>query len=222
LNNPLSFDGTEINVLVLENRRMLADLIWELSSQISGELGKFYLSDKGSEIHLSERVVLIVDPFSVEPNERDIINKLYSKIKADALGEEMYLSTCAMLAEIEKGIQKLMDRQSLVLESSGIDIIAIFKSMNVAFAYSESLLERLCDYIDICSEYRNTVLFVLVNIKSYLCEEDIELLYSHLLYNKRNVLLLERCESQLHSQEKITIIDKDLCEICSSKDDNIY
>ena len=214
LGNPLSFDGTNINVLVIENHGMLAEVIQELSSQIFGNPGKFYLSDKGVEVSISEKVVLVVDPFSTELNERDILNKLYAKMKSDALSEELYSSTCTILAEIEKKVQELMSIQSAMLESSSPDIVAVFRSMNVAFSPSESLLERLCDYVDVCSEYRKIALFVLVNIKSYLCEEDIELFYSHLLYNKRNVLLLERCESPLHPQEKVIIIDDDLCEIC--------
>ena len=101
-----------------------------------------------------------------------------------------------------------------------MDITAIFRAMNVVFAPSESLLEHICDYIDVCSEYRKIALFVFVNLKSYLCEEDLELFYSHLMYYKRNVLLLERCESSLHPTERVIIIDNDLCEISFPKDDN--
>jgi len=222
LNNPLLFDGSSINVLVIENRKMLAEMIQELSSQISGYQGKFYFYQDGAEMSISEKIALMVDPFSMELNERDILNKLYSKIKLDALGEEQYVATCSMLTEIERRIQELMNRQSAMLESSSLDIITILRSMNVVFAPSESLLERLCDYIDVYSEYRKIALFVFVNIKSYFCEEDLELFYSHLTYHKKNVLLLERSESPILSQEKVTIVDDDLCEICLSENGNKY
>jgi len=127
-----------------------------------------------------------------------------------------------MLAAIGEKIQDLSNRQPTTLEFSDLDIVAIFRAMNVVFAPSESLLEHLCDYIDVCSEYRKIALFVFVNLKSYLSEEDLELFYSHLAYYKRNVLLLERCESPLHPMEKVIIIDDDLCEIGFLKDDNKY
>ena len=163
-----------------------------------------------------------MDPFSLTLNDRDIINKLYSKIKADALGEEQYSSINALLSEIEKGIQQLINRQPILLECSDVDIVALLKSMNVSFAPSESLLEHICDYVDVCSEYRKIELFVFVNIKSYLCEGDVELFFSHLAYKKRNVLLLERCESYPHPREKVVIIDEDLCEIYRTEDDALY
>jgi len=218
-NDPLSFDGDVINVLIVENRRMFSEIIQELLTQISGGVGKFYLSDKGTEIPISGKVDIIIDPFSTELNERDILNKLYANMKSDALGEELYNSTNKVLAEMGKMTQELMNRQPVMLDSSELDIIAVLRSMNVVFSPSESLLERLCDYLDVCSEYRKIALFVFVNIKSYLCDEDLELFYSHLAYNKRSVLLLERCESPPHPREKITIIDNDLCEICTHNGD---
>jgi len=110
LDGPLTFDGSTINVLVIENRKMLAEIIQELSTQISGESGKFFLSDRGAEISISEKVVLIVDPFSAGLNERDILSKLYLRMKSDALGEEHYSSTISMLATIENNIQELIKR----------------------------------------------------------------------------------------------------------------
>jgi len=160
LNNPLSFDGSAVNVLVIENRRMLTEIIQELSSQMSGNPGKFYLSDKETEISISGKIDMIIDPFSMELNERDLLNKLYAKMKSDALGEELYNSTYEVLAEVEKKVQRLMNRQPVMLESSELDMIAVLRSMNVVFACSESLLERLCDYLDVCSEYRKIALFV--------------------------------------------------------------
>jgi len=221
-NDPLSFDGNAINILVVENRRMFSEIIQELLSQISGDAGKFYLSNKGTEIPIPGKVDIIIDPFSTELNERDILNKLYANMKTDALGEEQYSSTNKALAEMGKMTQELMNRQPVVLESSDLDIIAVLRSMNVIFSTPESLLERLCDYLDVCSEYRKIALFVFVNLKSYLCEEDLKLFYSHIVYNKRSVLLLERCESPSHPQEKVTIIDNDLCEICTYDDENKY
>lgn len=213
LDSPLVFDGDVVNVLVIENQDMLQGFVRELKTQIEGYDGRFTLSENSFEIRIDRSVLLTIDPFSIDLNQRDFITKLYAKMREDALGEDEYIRTSSLLAEIMVRVQEIMNRQPMVLESSEVDLAALFKSMNVSFSAPESMLETLHDYMDICSEYRGIKLFVFVNLKSYLNNQDMLELYRHLRYVKRNVLLIEHSETEHLEGESTRIIDLDLCEI---------
>jgi len=192
---------------------MLQDLVRELRAQIEGYDGRFVLSENLSEMRIDRSVLLTIDPFSIDLNQRDLLTKLYAKMKEDAFGVDEYVHTSGLLTEIMARVQELMNRQPILLKSSEVDLPLLFRSMNVSFSESESMLEALHDFVDICSEYRGTRLFVFVNIKSYLNNQEILELYSHLRYVKKNVLLIERSETEHLEGENIRIIDSDLCEI---------
>ena len=222
LNNPIIFQEGIVNVLVVENPIQMSKFIIELISQSNGVDGGFELSAKNESLPISNKVTLVTDVFSIDLNERDFLNKLYMKMKMDALSEDMFLDTNAILAEIERHFEKIMLRQNPQLESSVPDLQSLFKSLNIRHAVPETTLEKICDYIDLCSEYRKTVLFIFLNIKSFLDETEIQNLYLHSSYRKYNLLLIENKQYSHIKGEIIRIIDKDLCEFQISDDNDIF
>ena len=72
---------------------------------------------------------------------------------------------------------------------------------------------KIINYIHLAHRVLNTSLFIFINLKSYFSNEDLELLYQTLLYEKVTILLIERYESTKLSFEKHLIIDNDACVI---------
>jgi len=228
LNDPIEFEEGRVNVLVIENPDYMSKIIKELLSQSDGIDGGFELFENNTSIKISENLSIIIDPFSININERDILNKLYSIMKKDALDEELYITTNTFLSEIESNIKKIMERYPNLLESDMPDIVGLFKLLNVRFTVSDSLLERICDYVDISSKYRKTKLFLFVNLKSFLNVSELIQLYAHMNYHKVHILLIENRQSQSIEYEVARIIDTNLCEIPlpikndMHKDNDIY
>lgn len=220
----VEFKEGYFNVLVIENPAYLSKVVGELFSQIKGAEGGFKLFENNNSLSFPGAVSVVIDPFLTDINSRDILNKLYTEMKTDALDEELFLSTVSFLSEIEKNVQKIIQRQPLHLESDDPDLVGLFKVLNIRFPTSESLLERICDYIDICSKYRSICLFIFVNLKSFLSQDEIEQLYTHVVYYKINILLIENHEFLPLKNEIIRVIDEDLCDIFVSrfKDKDIY
>ena len=202
-----------MNILVIENPDMMCEIVFELKSQIEGYEGRFMLSENQSEMKIDSLATIVIDPFAVDLNQKDLLSKLYAKMKMDALSEDEYLLTNELLAEIMRNIQRLMNRQPVILDSAEADLSTLFRYMGISFAKSESLLETLQDYVDVCSEYRGIRLFIFVNLKSYLSDQDVFELYRHLIYTKKNVLLIEHTESKYIEGEVVRVIDSDLCEV---------
>ena len=213
LNGPIEFKDGIVNVLVVEKPNYMAKWVGELFGQLDKKEGSFELFDNDAAISIPDNIMLIVNPFSANVNERDVLNKLYAAMKKDALGEDLYLNTNAFLSEIESNIRIFIERQPFLLESDTPDISGLFKLLGIRFAASDSLLEKICDYVDICSEFLKIKLFVCVNLKSFLDESEIIRFYSHINYHKKNILMIENVQRVVTKNEIIRIIDNDLCEI---------
>jgi CRISPR-associated protein Csn2 len=219
LGSPIELSEDRASVLIVENPRLMSRLIADLIVQRDGSEGGFALWDGGESVPLDKAMEVVFDPFSADVNKREILAKLYGRMKGDALGEDLYMHTNGLLSEIEAGLRRIIDDNGSNLESDSPDIVGLFKLANVRFAVSESLLERLCDYMDACHGYLGARIFVFVNLKSFLSEQEMLKMYEHSRYHKHVLLLIENRQSWSSGEETTRIIDSDLCEIGFSEDD---
>ena len=76
-----------------------------------------------------------------------------------------------------------------------------------------SLIHILLEMMRLHRECFRKRLFVFVNLKAFLSENEITLFYQSVFYEKLSVLLLESGQKEpVRSCEEMRIIDKDLCE----------
>ena len=87
--------------------------------------------------------------------------------------------------------------------------------MDVRFDENDTtLLERVSAYIDLCNNFLKLKLLVFVNLRSYLSDKELEELYNQVRYYNIKLLLVEHyLTSPALPQEKVLVVDKDLCEI---------
>lgn len=77
-----------------------------------------------------------------------------------------------------------------------------------------SLSEILPDYLKTATELGSTILFIFVNLKCFLSNENLKELYAYIAYEKINVLLIENTYRELpDSNEEVILFDQDLCRI---------
>ncbi len=84
--------------------------------------------------------------------------------------------------------------------------------MRVIIDYNK-LVERLFAYMDLVRRFEGEKLFLLVNLRSFVSLEDMELFMQTAVAHGLRVLLVDNQAYPLLPLEKRRIIDSDLCEI---------
>ena len=218
LEKPIEFEENVVNVLVVENPKMFSTVISDFYKQIeNNEEGSFVLSEDSKILSMQKCLNIILEPFTVDLNQKKVINKLYSKLKEKSVESEMYKETTELQSNIFTYIEKISDtvEYPLVYDSSGIDFQDIFKMVDLKLESNhESLPEKLLDYMTAVHEFLGISYFITVNLKSFLTFEDLEELYKGIQYKKLNLFLLEnKTQEKNSSVEKLYILDSDLCSI---------
>lgn len=72
---------------IIENPETFSSYLQEMMQQCSGEDGRFVLSQGAEELDIAKNVEVIFDIFSVDCNDRRILNKLYAQLEQLAYGE---------------------------------------------------------------------------------------------------------------------------------------
>lgn len=216
--SPIEFDENTINVVVVENQSFLTKIIYQLIEQIDGKEGDFNLYCE-KEMKIKDSVFFILDPFRINMNERAILARLYEDLQKDAMGEDIYQKTNDIQNAISEYIHILANRQQHQLTNNEMpSVVDIIKIMNVRFDEStDSLLDVIVDYISLLFNYCKIKLVIFLNLKSYLTNSELELLYKHVHYHKHFILLIESTERTSLPCESVKMIDLDLCEVDISK-----
>lgn len=202
----------EVSVLVIENRGMMQELIEELYYQCEGSDGRFVLSAEEKIQDVEKKMEMIIDPFSLDINNRKVLTKLYQEID-ELIKENLYKEQIELNAHISGFVQYICDltpyHLNFLQEHSSLDII---KLANVKIEVEEmTMLERLTDYIGLMGDLCHYCIFVFINLKSYLPDASLEKLYEYARYHKVQLLLIENQMRNKLDTEMITIIDVDKC-----------
>lgn len=200
---------------IIESPELLAKYVQELCSQTEGGEGNFVLSEEGKEINISKYMEVIVDPFSVNINDKKILNRLYAELSKLAFREDMYLSTQGIMGNIQNYFFKLEQISPYILEvDSEIDVVAILKAIGVKVQnYADHFFENLNQYIKVVAELMRKKVIVLVNVRTYISDIQMKQLLKTAVYNEIALLLIENSQRDFSNGMYRCIIDSDNCEI---------
>ncbi len=210
----LEFTENQVNCLVVENQSAMLDIINDLYQQIQGNDGVFVLQNNDKEIKISKNVDLILEPFTLNINNKKNLSQLYSSM-AEYCNDIQYM----MKSEINEKIINLIDETGVSLAHNirfNLDYTPelLFKMMDVKFNEDyESLKEKIIQYIDIISSLNSILLIIFVNFKTYFSNDDIKEIYNNACCRKIHILCIENYNNRQLDIEKCCIIDKDLCII---------
>ena len=170
---------------------------------------------EGEKNYSSEKVMeIVVDPFSLDFNNRKILQKLYKEWTLEA--NEMFQKKTEINTDIinvlsQLQLNSLYGEIKYNLEFSWEDI---FKIYQVGFqTEGEGILEKLLSYMKILSGLLEIRILCIVNLKTYLSEEQLKEVYQMAFYCKLQLLLIENREQSNLEGEKTYIIDRDRCLI---------
>ncbi|MEG0228809.1 MAG: type II-A CRISPR-associated protein Csn2, partial [Lachnospiraceae bacterium] len=94
-------------------------------------------------------IAYIIDPFSLDFNQRKIMTRMYGSMKELAMSPELYLETNTILVNVEKYIMQLIEHAEYTITyGENMDIMGIFKMADLKMETTyESLVEKIVDYL---------------------------------------------------------------------------
>lgn len=201
--------------IVIENQKLLYTIICDILRQVQGDDGETVLSENNQAIAMSKYAELITQFTPFEINHKNLFNKVVSEMQKIAVDELHYMKTQQIVSEWERYLIDLSTGMVGNLNFSKALADTLIKSAGIEFEdMYESLAEKILDYFELVEEYDKKKLFIMVNLRSYLSDEEMKMFMRDVLARKIQVLLIESSERSVLDEEKRYIVDADLCVIC--------
>lgn len=215
LENSLEIKSKTINTLVIEDTHYFSLFLKGLIESTEIESDEFELIEDYKTVDMTKYVEVIFDIFNLEANSANILKKMYVELEEDLNTQEVYTKKVELESVIANITDELIYRSRFSLKAGEINYQNLFKAIEIEFDYEKnSVLERLIEYIKVTSELLKTKVYIIVNLDSFLSEEELVELEKFLLYNDVKVLALQNTiRREVKPSENLRIVDKDLCEI---------
>ena len=209
----LSFDKGYVNELVVENKKMFFDMVNSIAEQINGGHGDCVLSIKDKPVEFSKYADLTIQFAPFELNRKSLITKLYSALEHKALLAENYTQTGNLLVEIERYMLYLSEELPFDVNCQKLSIGAIIKAVSPEVDDADkSILEKIFAYMELVRELDRNRLFIMVNMRSYFANSEMEAFAESASLHGFSVLLLESSAQSKLKHAQRYMIDEDLCE----------
>lgn len=209
---PIEFTENSVNVLIIENSKMFRDILSMLLSASEGYDTELILSDDKT-LSIEKYVELILSPFSLDLNNKKLLNKLndYLAKSLDSYEEKYNLLAYGMN---QFGSDLTMLSQYSVIYSEIQNVQQVIKALDFRIDDDLPINERIIEYMRLNRDLLGKKLFIFVGLKNYFSEEELKFFYRDIMAEKFDILLIEGHQySYKINIEKIRIIDNDLCEL---------
>ncbi len=213
-NSVVDTENGFLNTLVIENSHLFYRFACDICNQISGNNGSTVVSENDKPCIFPKRVELLDQFVPFEVNTRLIISKLNAAFEQNALSPDYYETGMQLLSEIECFLNSMsLDLPCDVLFTK-LNMGSIIKALGAEFRNEyHSLPEQILDYMELVRVLDRDKLFILLNPRSYISDEELELLAKDILAKGYHVLFVDSFSRRLVAREKRITIDDDLCEI---------
>lgn len=207
--------GEKMCSIIIENQKLLYSVVCDILGQIQGDDGKTVLSEDNQVLSISKCAELITQFTPFELNHKNLISKVVSQMQKIVVDEQHYLKTQQLVGDWERYLMELSVGMVGNLNFPKVLADTLVKSAGIEFDDTyDSLAEKIIDCFELVQEYDKRKLFILVNLRSYLSDEEMNIFMQDVLTRNIQVLLLESSERTVLQNEKRYIVDADLCVIC--------
>ena len=220
LENDIIFKEEYINVLQIQDKKLFTNVINSLNDNINNiedTKERIIILDNDIEIKIEKEVLMIIDVFNIDFNQKKIQSALYNKI------EKIYKQEFERMSEFQTIFQKLQ-----------LNVLDVFNEFPFEFNYKESIgiqeylkllglkisnnkgkiTDKIFSLIDVVEYLSIAKILIFVNLKLYLIDDELKEIYKYAMYKKVNILLIETGEEKEPLEnEKILYIDSDYDEI---------
>lgn len=209
----LEWDALHPGSLIIEHPQTYLRFVCDLTEQENGGDGEIVFSEKGQILSVQKSVLLIRDLWSVDVNQKKLLNGVYGELKRIAW-EEYEAEVQTLLRGISSLIGNLSYDSMLPLTwEEQPDITVLFKAMDLKLDTAAAVFERLLDYVWLAQAYLHIKLVVLVGIRVFLAETEFEALCRDFAGREIPVLFVDGVDFPMVQGEKRLLIDLDRCEL---------
>lgn len=216
INKAIILDNeNKVNVLVIENQNFFTEVLTDLSNQIFKMKGKFVLSINNVPVEIYKNMELITEFIPFDINKKSLVNRLLKRADMIAQNEEFILRTKELYTYINAYALALAEEINYDIDFlHAFDVSAILKAIEFRFSNDYiTIAQKIFEYMLRAREFEGDKCFVLVNIRNYINDDEIDDFYKTILYNKLKVLVVSANDYPYSQFEEKIIIDKDLCEV---------
>lgn len=213
VSEPICFREDRIHTLLIENQQYLYDTLQDIYLQINRYDGKSVLSINETPVDVSKHVELLTDFINFDINKKTLISNVLSKLDNEALDPTHYLQTQQLLSYIEKYIFDLSSDFDFEISIRDLSFSQVLKHCNLTINCNyRTLVEKVLEYITLVRELVGDKLFILVNIRSFISDQEAQLFINTVTLQDIKVLFIESYDKALLRGENRITIDNDLCE----------
>lgn len=201
--------------IVIENQHAFCNVITDICNQVAGGDGQSVLSEDNKVLSMAKRCELISQFVPFDINQKNLVTKITARMQGIAVDESHYMRTSELMCMLERYLMELSVEMVGNLDFPKVTVDAMIKASGIHIDdVYDNLGEKLLDYFELVQEYDARKLFILVNVRSYISDDEMELFLESVLAREIQILMLEGSEHSLLRKEKRHIVDADMCVIC--------
>ncbi|MBE5040619.1 type II-A CRISPR-associated protein Csn2 [Ructibacterium gallinarum] len=205
----------KVNVLVIENPSYFVHFLNEIWKASQKETSEIVFSSQHVPLDMAKKLEILQTFVPFETNRKNLVTKLYQYAEKVMMGEEFFVSTQKLMQDHLDYITKIAQNLPFPLDfSDTFEVSYLMKAVDLRFdtAYA-SLGEQVVDYMESVTMLEGEKCFVLVNLRDYISDREMDAFYQTVLYKKLKVLVVSAKDYPLSGYETKTIIDHTLCVI---------
>lgn len=208
----IEFGEESLHSIVIENQNVMRGLIKGIKMQLLGFNGSTVISINDIPCDFKNHCEVISSFVDLDINKKTLLGKIVASFEKTALDAEHYYQSQQLLASIEKYIEDISFDFDCEIECSKLSVGNLLKGIGVAIRDEyDNDLEKLIDYFLLVREFENEKLFILLNMRAFFDDKEMELFNDTIRSHKINVLLIDNVEYALLPNEKRLVVDKDIC-----------
>lgn len=210
----IEFKTDYFNSLVIENQTFLLELLRDIQQQIRGEPGKIVLSVDDVPVEIGNHLDLLIDFVEFDGNKKGLITKVIHVLEKTAQDEVHFMETQKLLAKVEQFLNELSYDQEVDLVYEKLSLVTLLKAVGIRLVIDYTrLVDQIYAYMELVNRFEGDRLFVCLNLRSFVKDEDLQQLVDMVLLHGMKLLLIDSHVYTLLPKENRLLIDKDLCEM---------
>ena len=200
--------------LVVESPIFLRQLLRDLTVEDSSR--QISVTEKGKSLHFEKDIDVILNPVKLDFNNRRAMTTLLKLLVKTSLSEDFYLSTNKLKSKIIKYLDGVISAEDFEFEVSTNDFMidSLAKAANLHIVGDEDdFVELVTDYMAMMADLTGIKLFVFINLRSLITEDELGRLRHNLNNHQIDVLLVESLDRGVIDGVSRIVVDEDVCEI---------
>lgn len=203
-------DDSDSYLLIIKNKQLLYYFLQNYNYNTNEEYIKVF-DESNNQIKTMDYIDIVTSILSIDVNTKKNINALVRQLKTNTdILKKASLNVTNIVKETF-GVIK-MDSPIDIISDINISEEDIIKMMDINIdECSNTMIERLNNYVKVSYELRNVRVFIFYNLLSFLTETEIELLIHNSKYSNIKIIDIEYFDDGSYIFDHKKIVDKDIC-----------